>query len=131
MALILRVGANRQQWWLEHLQSLLPEIDCRSWEDPGDPADIEIAVVWKPPAGGLKRFSNLRAIVSIGAGIDHVLADPELPAGVPIIRTTGLDLKVRMREYVVLHTLRLHRRLAAIEAAQARRDWLQLVNPPA
>jgi glyoxylate/hydroxypyruvate reductase A len=131
VALIIRVGPAREQWWLEHLRSLLPEIDCRPWEDPGDPAEIEIAVVWKPPAGGLKRFPNLRAIVSIGAGIDHVLADPELPKHVPIIRTTGEDLKVRMREYVVLHVLRLHRRLPEIDAAQARCEWLQLVNPPA
>ncbi|MGI9493047.1 MAG: 2-hydroxyacid dehydrogenase [Geminicoccaceae bacterium] len=131
MALIIRVGPAREEWWLEHMQSLLPEIECRSWEDPGDPTDIEIAVVWKPPAGGLKRFPNLRAIVSIGAGIDHVLADPELPKHVPIIRTTGEDLKIRMREYVTLHVLRLHRRLPEIEAAQERREWLQLVNPPA
>lgn len=131
MALVLRVGPAREQWWLEHMRSLLPEIECRLWGDPGDVDEIEIAVVWKPPAGGLKRFPNLRAIVSIGAGIDHVLADPELPKYVPIIRTTGEDLKVRMREYVTLHVLRLHRRLPDIEAAQERREWLQLVNPPA
>ncbi|MEZ5934881.1 MAG: glyoxylate/hydroxypyruvate reductase A [Alphaproteobacteria bacterium] len=131
MALIIRVGPAREAWWHQHLQSLLPEIDCRPWSDPGDPADIEIAVVWKPPAGGLRRFPNLKLIVSIGAGIDHVLADPELPQDVPIMRTTGEDLTVRMREYVLLHVLRLHRRLAEIEAAQARKEWLQLVNPPA
>ncbi|MGI9490354.1 MAG: 2-hydroxyacid dehydrogenase [Geminicoccaceae bacterium] len=131
MALIIRVGPAREKWWQEHMQSLLPEIECRGWEDPGDPADIDIAVVWKPPAGGLKRFPNLQAIVSIGAGIDHVLADPELPKHVPIIRTTGEDLKIRMREYVTLHVLRLHRRLPEIEAAQEKREWLQLVNPPA
>ena len=130
-ALILRVGPAREKWWLEHMQALLPEIECRPWSDPGNPDDIGIAVVWKPPAGGLKRFSNLRLIVSIGAGIDHVFADPELPRHVPIIRTTGEDLKLRMREYVVLHVLRLHRRLPEIEAAQATQDWLQLVTPPA
>ncbi|NJO36763.1 MAG: glyoxylate/hydroxypyruvate reductase A [Rhizobiales bacterium] len=131
MALIIRVGPARERWWLEHLQSLLPEIDCRPWSAPGNPEDIEIAVVWKPPAGGLRRFPGLKLIVSIGAGIDHVLADPELPRHVPIMRTTGEDLTMRMREYVLLHVLRLHRRLAEIEAAQARREWLQLVNPPA
>jgi glyoxylate/hydroxypyruvate reductase A len=73
----------------------------------------------------------LKAIVSIGAGVDHVFADPELPKRAPIIRTTGEDQKIRMREYVTLHVLRLHRRLPEIEAAQARREWLQLVNPPA
>jgi len=131
MALIIRVGPAREKWWQDHLQSLLPDIECRAWSNPGDLADIEIAVVWKPPAGELKRFPNLRAIVSIGAGIDHVLDDPELPRHIPIIRTTGQDLKIRMREYVTLHVLRLHRRLPEIEAAQQRREWLQLVNPPA
>jgi glyoxylate/hydroxypyruvate reductase A len=131
MALIIHVGPAREKWWLEHMQSLLPEIECRLLSDPGDPAEIEIAVVWKPPAGALKQFPNLRAIVSIGAGIDHVLVDPELPKHVPIIRTTGEDLKIRMREYVTLHVLRLHRRLPEIEAAQESREWLQLVNPPA
>ena len=131
MALIIRVGPAREAWWLQHIQALLPEIDCRPWSDPGDPDDIEIAVVWKPPAGGLKRFSNLKLIVSIGAGIDHVLADPELPRHMPIMRTTSEDLKLRMREYVVLHVLRLHRRLPEIEAAEVRREWLQLINPPA
>ena len=91
-ALILRVGPARETWWLEHLQALLPEIPCRPWSDPGNPDDIEIAVVWKPPAGGLKRFSNLRLIVSIGAGIDHVLADPELPRHVPIIHCSSFNL---------------------------------------
>ncbi len=131
MALIIRVGPAREQWWLEHMRSLLPDIDCRLWNDPGDVSEIDIAVVWKPPAGGLKRFPNLRAIVSIGAGIDHVLADPDLPKNVPIIRTTGGDLKIRMREYVVLHVLRLHRRLPEIESAQRRQEWLQIVSPPA
>ena len=131
MALIIRVGESRAEWWRAHLQDLLPEIECRLWDDPGDPAEIEYAVVWRPPAGGLKRFANLRCIVSIGAGIDHVLADPELPGGVPIIRTTGHDLTQRMREYVCLHVLRLHRRLPEIEAAQRTREWHQLINPPA
>lgn len=131
MSLIIRVGPSRAQWWKEHLRGLLPEIECRLWDDPGDPDDIRYAVVWKPPAGGLKRFRNLEVIVSIGAGIDHILVDPELPQGIPIIRTTGHNLSQRMREYVCLHVLRLHRRLPEIEAAQIRREWLQLVNPPA
>ena len=131
MALILHVPGPRGPWWVEHMRELLPEIEVRPWDEPGDLETVEYAVVWKPPAGGLKRFPNLRCIISIGAGIDHILADPELPQGIPIIRTTGTDLSQRMREYVALHVLRLHRRLPEIEAAQPRREWLQLINPPA
>lgn len=131
MSLIIHVGAVRAQWWKEHMQSLLPDIECRLWDEPGDDSDIEYALVWKHPAGGLNRFPNLKCIVSMGAGIDHVLVDPELPKNIPIIRTTGDDLTQRMREYVCLHVLRHHRRLMEIEAAQKTRQWAQAVNPPA
>ncbi len=131
MALIIRIGPAREQWWLDHLQSLLPEIECRRWDEPGDLEEIEYAVVWKPPAGGLKRFPNLKCIVSVGAGIDHVLVDPERPRHVPIIRTTSDDLTQRMREYVCLHVLRHHRRLPEIDEIQNTGEWRQTVNPPA
>ncbi len=131
MALVIRVGASRAKWWREQLQTLLPEIECRLWDEAGDPAEIDCAVVWKPPPGGLANFPNLRCIVSIGAGIDHILVDPELPAGVPIIRTTDPSLTQRMREYVCLHVLRLHRALPAAEAAQRRGEWAPTIEPPA
>jgi len=131
MALIIRIGPAREQWWLDHMQSLLPEIECRRWDEPGILEEIEYAVVWRPPAGGLKRFPNLKCIVSVGAGIDHILVDPERPRHVPIIRTTSDDLTQRMREYVCLHVLRHHRRLPEIDEIQGSKEWRQTVNPPA
>ena len=57
----------------------------------------------------------------MGSGIDHVLNDPHLPKNIPIIKTTGDDLKLRMREYVVLHSLKHHRNLnKVIEAICTR-----------
>lgn len=129
MALIIHVRGARAQWWLETLQGLLPELDCRPWQTPGNPADIDIAVVWKPPVGGLRQFPNLRGIFSIGAGVDHVFADPQLPEDVPVFRLTGVDLAQRMREYVALHVLRYHRTLPAIEAQRAERAWDQPITP--
>lgn len=131
MSLVIKVGAERAAWWKDTMQALLPEMECRLWEDPGDPADVEYAVVWRPPPGGLKQFANLKCIVSMGAGIDHVLVDPELPAGIPIIRTVGGDLRQRMREYVTLHVLRFHRRLPEFEAQQATGAWKQHITPTA
>jgi glyoxylate/hydroxypyruvate reductase A len=131
MALIIRVGPNRAQWWLQTLQALLPELECRLWDEPGNPEDIEYAAVWKPPPGGLRRFANLKAIFSIGAGVDHVLADPELPPYVPVVRTIGDELAQRMREYVTLQVLRFHRRLPEIQNNQAAAGWQPLITPPA
>lgn len=126
---------DKTQWWVEMLQGLLPGWDVMSMataSDPAsDPASIDFAVVWRPRTGDIARFDNLRAIVSIGAGIDHVLADAELPQGVPIIRTVGIDLTQRMREYVALHVLRHHRDMPRQLQAQSEADWHAIVVPVA
>ena len=131
MAVVVRLGNARAEWWRDALEKLLPGVEVRLWDNPGDKADIDYAVVWKPPPGGLKTFPNLKCIVSMGAGIDHLLADPELPLHLPVIRTVGADLRQRMREYLALHVLRFHRRLPDIQAAQQRKAWDQVITPPA
>lgn len=122
---------DKTQWWVEMLQGLLPGWDIMPMAEASDPETIDFGIVWRPRTGDLARFPNLRAIVSIGAGIDHVLADAELPKGVPIIRTVGTDLTQRMREYVALHVLRHHRDMPRQLQAQAEADWHAIVVPVA
>lgn len=127
----MKVGGRRAAWWKSHMAALLPEADVRLADEEMDKDAVDYAVVWKPAPGWLKTFPNLKCIVSIGAGIDHVLDDTDLPGHLPIIRTTSADLRIRMREYVVLQVLRLHRRLPDVEAGQPLREWRQIVEPPA
>ncbi|WP_102224578.1 2-hydroxyacid dehydrogenase [Acidimangrovimonas sediminis] len=122
---------DRCEDWCVMLRELLPGWTIEPLDAVQDPAAVDYAVVWRPRTGDLARFANLKATVSIGAGIDHVLADTSLPQGVPIIRTVGADLTQRMREYVALHVLRHHRDMPAMLAAQARGAWFQPVVPPA
>lgn len=122
---------DKIQWWVDMLQGLLPGWDVFALDGATDPETVDFAVVWRPRTGDLARFPNLRAIVSIGAGIDHVLDDAELPEGVPIIRTVGADLTQRMREYVALHVLRHHRDMPRQLRAQAENDWHAIVVPVA
>lgn len=129
--LVLHLNSAREQWWLEHLQSLLPDFDCRLWRDRGDETDIEYAVVWRLPEQGLKQLTRLRCIVSVGAGIDQLMSNPALVPDVPIIRTTGAELTQRMREYVCLHVLRAHRQLDVVMHAQTQSNWQQPITPAA
>ncbi len=122
--------ADGQAFWVELMRRLLPGWTVTDFEG-ADPDTVEYAVVWRPRSGDMARFGNLKAIVSIGAGIDHVLADEALPAGVPIIRTVGQDLTQRMQEYVALHVLRHHRDMPRQLQAEAERDWHSIVVPVA
>src|SRR5438067_74744 len=117
--------------WQARFSALAPRRDVRIWPDRvGDPAAIAYACVWKPPPGLLARFSNLAAIFSLGAGVDHLTGDPDLPA-VPVVRVVDRDLTARMTEYVVLHVLLHHRRLRLYQRQQRERVWHEHSQPAA
>ncbi|CDZ61983.1 D-isomer specific 2-hydroxyacid dehydrogenase NAD-binding protein [Neorhizobium galegae bv. orientalis] len=124
-------AADKTEWWCQMLRDLMPDWNVYPIDKVPDPDAVTYSVLWRPATGSMKPFRNLKAIVSLGAGIDHVLADEQLPTHVPIIRTVGTDLTQRMKEYVALHVLRHHRELPAIQANQARQLWEQIVVPPA
>jgi glyoxylate/hydroxypyruvate reductase len=124
-------AADKTEWWCQMLRDLMPDWNVYPIDKVPDPDAVTYSVLWRPATGSMKPFRNLKAIVSLGAGIDHVLADEQLPIHVPIIRTVGTDLTQRMKEYVALHVLRHHRELPAIQANQARQLWEQIVVPPA
>jgi len=92
--------------------------------EPSGPADpgITYAVVWKQPANILKKLPNLRAIFSVGAGVDHVLNDPGLP-DVPIVRVVDANLTQHMIEYVTWRVLDHHRHGALYRAQQPKKIW--------
>ena len=82
---MLKVGGSRASWWKQHLSTLLPEATLYLAGEEMNRDEIDYAVVWKPEPGWLKTFKNLKCIISIEVGVDHVLCDPELPADLPFI----------------------------------------------
>src|SRR5215470_18584843 len=130
-SILLAIMGWDPKGWEQHFRALAPQHDICVWPDAvGDPASIRYACVWKPPAGLLAGFRNLKAIFSLGAGADDLLADPELP-DVPVVRIVDPDLTMRMTEYVVLHVLMHHRRQRLYDAQQRERVWFEHEQAPA
>ncbi|MGI9304805.1 MAG: 2-hydroxyacid dehydrogenase [Gammaproteobacteria bacterium] len=114
--------------WRKELKARIPDLDMRVWPEFGDANEIDIALVWRPPAGELKRFRNLEAIVALGAGVDQILSDPELP-DVPLARIIDPMLTFAMTEYVLLAVLRYHRGFDRCEREQREKRW-SFAPPP-
>lgn len=118
---------DRAEPWRDALAREMPELEFRLWPDEtGDPAGIDYVLVWKPPAGELKRYPNLKAILSLGAGVDHLSSDPELPAHVPVSRLVDRCLTQGMSEYVLYWVLHHHRRMGDYAAIIADGAWRQI-----
>jgi glyoxylate/hydroxypyruvate reductase A len=109
--------------WKKVLEAGLGPIDFRRLDSLGDKADIEVALAWKPAAGLLASFPNLKLIVSLGMGVDHLLSDDKLPADVPITRIMDDGLVGQMSEYALYWALRHHRDIDKYAASQRARQW--------
>jgi glyoxylate/hydroxypyruvate reductase A len=131
MTILFQSGADRWADWQPRLQALLPGDTFVRHPDIGDPAAVEFAVVWKPPPGLLAALPNLKGILSLGAGVDHILADPALPPKVPVVRLLDPSLAMQMSEYVTLAVLAHHRRQSDYAAQQRDGVWRVLDAPDA
>ena len=122
MAILFKSTPASTARWRPFLTAAWPARDLRFWPEIGDRATIDYALVWHPEPGLLASLSNLRLIVSLGAGVDHILHDPALP-DVPILRLVDPHMTDAMSEYVVLQVLRLHRQDPLYRAQQTAADW--------
>ena len=129
MALLIACSSRGEEF-AAVARSLAPDLDLRVAPDVGNAADIHYALAWWPQPGLLKTLPNLRLIVSVGAGVDHLFSDPDLPH-VPIVRFVDPDLTGRMVEYIALHVLYHHRRMSEFRELQARKVWKYLPEPAA
>jgi glyoxylate/hydroxypyruvate reductase len=127
------------------LLAIEPESEIPPWRDrmrvflPGrrivtakelDRAGVAYALSWRHAPGALAGLPNLRAIFSLGAGVDHMFRDPLLPDA-PIVRVVDEDLTNRMSEWVVLHALLHLRQQRLYDQRQADRHWEEDLEQPA
>jgi hypothetical protein len=120
-------GAGRA--WCDALAARLPAAHVAI--DPGTPDgagpggappgfEADWAVGWGPPADLFARQPRLRGFFSSGAGVDHLLRHPGLPAALPLIRLEDAGMAELMADYCLHELLRIAGRHDVYAAQQAR-----------
>jgi len=112
--------------WKEAVARAIPDLDFRIWPDAGNVDDIEYALVWTIPDGSLRKLKNLRAIFSLGAGVDQILRDPLFPKDVPLFRLVDAGLREQMTQYAVYGVLNWHRQIENYRRQQSQHEWKML-----
>jgi glyoxylate/hydroxypyruvate reductase A len=112
--------AKEQAEWRDALASCLPDAAVHVGAD-APPCDY--AVVWKPPAALFEAQTGLKAIFSLGAGVNGLLDMPSLPRQVPLVRMEDGGMREQMIEYALYVALRQLRRFAAYERDQNAGTW--------
>ncbi|WP_168708469.1 glyoxylate/hydroxypyruvate reductase A [Hydrogenophaga sp. PAMC20947] len=107
---------------------LCPELNVALWserEPSGGvkPESVVCLASWFAPLGLPASLSGLGLIASIGAGVEHVLRDPGLPAGLPITRIVDAAQTQGMVDFVLWAVLHYHRGIDRVQQQQAQHLW--------
>lgn len=114
--------------WLEALRQVDSSLDIQVYPQIEDREKVEMALVWQHPPGFLRNFPHLKLISSLGAGVDHILSDSEIPHHLPIVRIVDEKLTWSMTNYVLMGVLNFHRQLYRYQKDKDNGIW-DMSNP--
>lgn len=120
---ILLISDRDTNAWAQALKNAAPEVDLRIYPEDGNPNEVEYALVWNHPKGIFKKYPNLKVIASMGAGVDHILSDPELPKQALVTRIVNEQLATDMAEFVLALVLGHLRNLAWFKETEREGQW--------
>ena len=128
MSIVLNPG-NQHQEWIDHLSEALPDERIQLWPACDDPDAVELVVAWRMKRSDLASFPRLRAILSLGAGVEQ-WQKPGIP-DVDIVRLADPAMSDEMAAFALYWVFRLQRRFDVLETQQARGQWEQVPYVPA
>ena len=123
MALLICATDRDTRPLAARVAALAPDVEVRNWPDIGAPDDIEFAVLWRHPPGLLRSLGRLKAVSSLGAGVEHLVNEPELADTIPIGRLAGPHLADDMSAYLIAQVLWHWRGLERFGPQQLARQW--------
>lgn len=101
MSFLIVTSHRDPKAWVKALKEKKPDLDLEVYPEVADPSKVEFALSWKHPHGIYKNYPNLKVIASMGAGIDHIIDDPDIPEHIEITRVIDEQLTKDMSVFVL------------------------------
>ena len=92
----------------------------------GPDADVRLAVAWHPPDDAFAHYPNLRAVCSIGAGVDNIVRCPSLRPEIDVIRIVAPAQGQMMSGFVAWQVIGHQRRFTTYLEQQRGGIWRRL-----
>lgn len=120
MRIVFSASNTKPGPWIQALREALPEAEVQEWQ-PGAP-QADHAVVWAPPQELFDQQPGLRAVFSLGAGVDALL-QLSLPPQARLVRLDDAGMSVQMAEFVCHAIVRHFREFDVYEREVAQGKW--------
>jgi glyoxylate/hydroxypyruvate reductase A len=111
MSLLFVAPDRNLSEWKKHIHRIDPNIEIDIWPAIQNKDRVQFAVCWNHPKHLLDSFPNIKAVSSLGAGVDHLLSDETLPESIDVARIVSPSLIQQMKEYILGAVISIQRNL--------------------
>ncbi len=129
MAILIDSVSKNLKPWLKAFKSYDDQVEVYCYDDAVALEKITTAVVWNHRPGLFKQLPNLKLIASLGAGVDHIMNDPDIPPQVSITRIIGDGLSGPMSNFCIGAILHHQRQFDKYLIDKSTKTWDQEPNP--
>ncbi len=99
---LLFIAPNRDtEIWKKSLLEKDSNLDVEIWPKVENKERVTFAVCWNHPENVLSNYPNLKAVSSLGAGVNHLLSDQSLSSKIQLSRVVTPSLKNQIAEYIL------------------------------
>ncbi|MEE4177782.1 MAG: glyoxylate/hydroxypyruvate reductase A [Bacteroides sp.] len=123
MALVIVSETLNLQPWIVALKKADPEVEVITLQALKDPGKVAFALAWNHRPGIFREFPKLKTISSMGAGVDHLMRDPDIPQHIRIVRIIDPLLSQDMYEFVLALILSRMKNLRLFQEQQKQKLW--------
>jgi glyoxylate/hydroxypyruvate reductase A len=123
MSLVIFSKVHKVKPWLDALKDATPDIDVITYDKIQDKSRVLFALTWNYPKGIFREYPNLKCVSSMGAGVDHIMSDPDIPEQVKIVRIVDPLLSQDLAEFALALIMNQMRRLTDYRLLQNQKTW--------
>lgn len=108
LTLVYKGPAERGECWQQAVAAALPEVRWFTWPNVPDPDAVDGIITWTLPKDYQTLLPNLKAIFSVGAGVDQ-FEPASLAAEIKLVRMIDPSIAKQMQTYILNAVMMLNR----------------------
>lgn len=120
---IVSPGRSNLDQWVTALEQASPDLEVEVYPEDTKPEETEFILTWNPPEDIFERYPNLKVLSSMGAGINHILKNPNLPEDVAITKVNDANLKYDLSIFALTLVLDHLRNMPKYYHAKQQKNW--------
>ena len=123
MSILFHCTWHDSKEWLQKFKKRFKDNKIYTLKDKPDLSKIEFAFIWELNNTTLKQMNNVKALFSLGAGVDHILSLKNY-RGQLVVRLKDPLMAERMANHILSQILFYQLNLKFYQRAQQKNQWI-------